>query len=92
MTVMPTNMIMSRVIPHGVESMMFSIGHSIINLNLFTLRSFMGVVINECFVHVTKEEFDNFYVLEIISLTGALIPFIYMRFLIPKTHEVEELE
>jgi hypothetical protein len=42
---------------------MFSFAHTIINLNMFTLRTLMGVVINDNFVHVTKDDFSKFYLL-----------------------------
>jgi hypothetical protein len=63
MTIMPSNIIMSQVIPPGVEATMFAIAHVIINLNQFTLRQVIGVLINDNFVFVTKENMDNFYVL-----------------------------
>ena len=47
MTALPSNMIMSRVIPHGVEAVMFSLAHTIMNLNMFQLRTMMGVLINK---------------------------------------------
>ena len=83
MTMMPCNIIMSKTIPLGVEATMFSFAHTIMNLNLFTLRSLMGVLINDNFVHVTKEDFSNFYVLQVIALLGALVPFTYIYFMIP---------
>lgn len=76
-------MIMSRVIPHGVEAVMFSLSHTIMNLNMFQLRTMMGVLINNNFVHVTKENMDNFYILELIGLCGTFIPLLYMHKLIP---------
>ena len=92
MTALPSNMIMSRVIPHGVEAVMFSLAHTIMNLNMFQLRTMMGVIINDHFVHVTKENFAHFYILEVIGIIGTCIPFFYMHKLIPTQKEVEELE
>lgn len=43
---MPAHIIVSKLIPGGVESTMMAVSHTIINLNAFTLRSFMGVWIN----------------------------------------------
>jgi hypothetical protein len=63
MTMLPSNIIMSQVIPPGVEATMFAIAHVIINLNQFTLRALVGVFINDNFVFVTKENMENFYVL-----------------------------
>ena len=83
MTMMPCNIIMSKTIPFGVEATMFSFAHTIINLNLFTLRTLMGVLINDNFVHVTKDDFSNFYILQIIALIGAIIPFTYIYCMIP---------
>ena len=83
MTLMPSNIIFSQVIPPGVEATMFAVAHTVINLNVFTLRALVGVFINDNFVFVTKENMDNFYVLQIISLCGTLIPFLYIHVMIP---------
>lgn len=92
MTMMPCNIIMSKTIPFGVEATMFSFAHTIINLNLFTLRTLMGVLINDNFVHVTKDDFSNFYILQIIALIGAIIPFTYIYCMIPTQDQVKKLE
>ena len=62
---------------------MYAVAHTIINLNMFTLRALVGVIINDNFVFVTKENMENFYVLEIIALCGTFIPFLYIHLLIP---------
>ena len=71
---------------------MFSFAHTIINLNMFTLRTLMGVVINDNFVHVTKDDFSKFYLLQVVALVGACIPFLYIYCMIPTLEEVKELE
>lgn len=90
LTGLPTNIIMSQVIAPGVEATMFAVAHTIMNLNMFTLRALVGVFINDNFVFVTKENMENFYVLQIIALCGTLIPFFYIHLLIPTQKDVRE--
>jgi hypothetical protein len=92
MTMMPCNIIMTKTIPIGVEATMFALAHTIISLNMYTLRALMGVIINDNFIHVTKEDFSNFYMLLIIALVGSLIPFLYIHCMIPTLKEVDDLE
>lgn len=60
---LPVNIIISQVVFPGIEASMFAVAHTIIAMNMFTLRALVGVYINDNFVFVTKENMQNFYVL-----------------------------
>jgi hypothetical protein len=47
LTILPSQIIMSKLIPPGVEASMMSFSATIISLNQFTIRNIMGIYIND---------------------------------------------
>lgn len=58
-TSVPSNIIISTVVPKGIEASMLSLTSTIITLNLYTIKSLIGVVVNKLFTHVTNENLEN---------------------------------
>ena len=79
----PSFILISKMVPVGVESSMMSLSVTIILMNQFFLRSVVGLAINGAFIHVTKQNMDNYLYLKIICAVSALLPFSYMFNLIP---------
>ena len=88
----PSFIIVSKVVPTGVESSMMSLSITIIYLNQFFLRSAIGLLINSTFVHVTKQNTDNYLYLKVICATSSLLPLLYMFRLIPTLKEAQLLQ
>ena len=79
-----------KVIPKGVESTMQTFTGVIHGLNMHMVRAQIGILINNKFVHVTKENVGSYPTLTIIELVCAFIPFVYIKCLIPTIDSVEE--
>ena len=82
--------IVSKLVPPGIESTMYSLSVTFIVLNLFVLRAIMGILINHYFVKVTKEniglssgEDDRYIWLKLIAILTPFIPFLFMFRLLP---------
>ena len=88
MALVPSFIIMGKIIPPGVEGTMISLTATIININQFLLRQAIGSFINDIFVHVTTENLGNYYILMIIMLIGKFYPLIFLFQLVPKYDEV----
>lgn len=63
LTMMPSFILLARVIPPGFESTMMAISAAIIQFNISTLRNLIGVLLNYLFVGVSKDNFKGFYIL-----------------------------
>lgn len=88
----PTLILMSKVIPPGIEGTMFSLTATLANLSHFILRNFVGTVINDLFVGVTKEKIDKFWILMVIQLLSKFYPLFLINRLVPTNAEVNELQ
>jgi len=85
--------IVSKLTPPGIESTMYSLAVTIIVMNQFVFRIIMGVIINKCFVHVTKENIQTQYIyLKFVTVLTPFIPLIYMWYLIPTSKEVNDVQ
>ncbi len=59
LTSIPCNIIVSLVTPDGIEASMLSVTSTIITLNLYTVKSLVGVLVNKLFTHVNNENLEN---------------------------------
>lgn len=89
--------IVSKLVPPGIESTMYSLSVTFIVLNLFVLRAIMGIVINHYFIKVDKENLDGIgedrYVwLKLIAIFTPFIPFLFMFKMLPTLKETNELQ
>jgi hypothetical protein len=80
---MPSFILLARVIPPGFESTMMAISAAIIQFNISTLRNLIGVLLNYLFVGVSKDDFSDFYILITMQLVGSLLPLLYIERLVP---------
>ena len=87
----PSFIIMAKIIKPGVEGIMISLTMTIINLNQFTLRTLLGTFINDQFVGVDNESIDRIWILIIIELGFKLIPFFYIYCLVPTNESVQQV-
>ena len=59
LTSVPSNIIVSLIVPEGIEASMLSLTSTIITLNLYTIKSLVCVIVNKLFTHVTNENLEN---------------------------------
>ena len=87
----PSFVLVSKMIPPGIESTMMSLSTSIIILNQFLLRQLMGLIINDTFIHVTKKNMDNYIWLKVVCIVTSCIPLTYMWRMVPTLRQSQEL-
>lgn len=87
----PSVVLLMKVIPKGTEATMQAVSSSIHSLNMHLVRSQLGIQINSSFVNVTKENIGNYPMLTIIECACALIPLTYIYLLIPTIAETEKV-
>lgn len=92
LTVIPSFILMSKVIPPGIEGTMFSLTVTLIALSNFVIRNLFGTIINDLFVKVTKENLDDFWILMTIQLVSKFYPLLIINCLVPTNKEVDELQ
>lgn len=52
----------------------------------------MGIIINNNFIHVTKETMDRYIWLKVIGIVTPFIPFLFMFKLLPTVKETNDLQ
>lgn len=82
----------SKMIPPGIESTMYSLSITVVVLNQFIIRAMMGVWVNDEFVGVRKGHMENFIYLKMICIVTSCIPLTYMFHMIPTLEETDELQ
>lgn len=92
LTLIPSFVIMAKVIPAGVEGTMVSLFTTIINLNQFTIKSVSGTFINDRFVGLDTSNIDKYWILAIIETVFKVFPIFYIYLLVPKNDEVSDLQ
>jgi hypothetical protein len=50
---------------------------------MFSLKNWIGILLNDLFVNVTKKNLNNFYILIFFTLFGSFIPFLFIKKMIP---------
>lgn len=89
LTIMPSYIIMAKIIPKGIEGTLMAFSSTIVALNQFTIRAILGVIINDSFVNVTTSNLNDYYILTIIALCGSFIPFTYILCMVPRRHQTD---
>ena len=91
-TFFPSIIIVNKCTPPGIESTMYSLSLTVILMNQFIIRSWMGVLVNDYFVFVTKAHMENYPYLKVVAIIAALLPFSYMWYLVPTLKETDDLK
>lgn len=89
--------IVSKLVPPGIESTMYSLSVTFIVMNLFVLRAIMGILINHYFIKVDKENLrgvgeDRYIWLKVIAIFTPFIPFLFMFRMLPTLKQTNELQ
>ena len=88
----PAMIIISKSIPPGIESTMYSLSLTILSLNGFILRSALGVIINDNFIFVSNAHMENFAYLKVIQIVTSMLPLLYMWKFVPTLKETDDLQ
>lgn len=90
LTMMPNHIIISKLIPNGIESTMMAFSSTIIKLNAHVIRNLLGVFINDNFVGVTNKTLTRYKYLCLISFVLSIFPLIIIKILMPSNKEIDE--
>ena len=90
LVIIPSYIIMAKLIPKGVESSMMSLNTSIVAISQFAIRAWLGVLINDSFVNVTKENMKNYKYLCLIAALLAIVPLFFIWIMTPTIKECED--
>ena len=86
-----SRIITAKIVPAGIEGTLMSLSGTLVQLGYMTIRNLLGVLINNTFVHITRDSITNYYVLVFIKLFGAFIPLTFMMKFLPTNKEVQDL-
>ena len=87
---LPSFIIMAKLIPPGVESSMMSFTTTIIALNQFIIRNMLAVAINNNFVFVTKKNMKAYSELCLIAFVMSFIPMLFLYCMTPTIKECDD--
>ena len=70
-----------------------SLSRTLVRLNQFSLRNYMGILANHLFAQVTNADIaSRYYELSLIHLIGTLIPMLFVYCMIPSNQEIKEAQ
>lgn len=92
LTMIPSFIIMAKIIKPGIEGIMISLSMTIINLNQFVMRNALGTFVNDHFVGITNATIDQYWILALIELIFKILPFFYIYCLVPSNDSINELQ
>jgi hypothetical protein len=80
----------AKITPPSIEATCFAFLTGTLNFVNGVLQPLVGTKINDAFVGVSSENFDNFYVLQMIALGTSLIPFAFL-WMIPLKDQIKKI-
>ena len=80
---------MAKICPKHVEATCFAALTGLVAMR-DTIRAWVGTLVNDAFVGVTKDDLSKFWLLASIGFAMSFIPLIFLR-LIPTKQEVDNL-
>ena len=83
LTMMPGMIILTKLIPKGIEATMLALSSTIITLNQFTIRAQIGLLINATTVDVTTDNLEDFATLAWVEFLCAFIPLTFIYRMVP---------
>lgn len=87
---MPVLVLFAKITPPNIEATVFALFTGIFNLSAIVISPNMGIIVNKLFVGVTLDNLSEYYKLVFIQLMLSFIP-IFLQFLIPMKHEIDEI-
>lgn len=85
---LPGTILLAKMIPKGVESTLKAVSGTIMGLDS-TIRSQIGLAINDKYVHVTKHNIKDYPCLARIEAFASLLPFLFIYCLVPTMEETD---
>ena len=89
LVILPFTVLMAKICPKRIEATSFAVLAGIANLR-YTLQAWIGSLINEWFVGVTKDDLSKFWVLITINFVCSFLPLFFL-WLVPTKQQVNEL-
>lgn len=86
-----SRIICARLIPPGVEGTMMAFSTTIIGIDMFAIRLVMGLILNQLFVGMNKDNMEEKYrYLTMFKFVGACLPILFIYRLVPTNAEVSK--
>lgn len=90
---MPTYIIFTKLVPIGIEGTIMCTYTTFVGLCNGMFKEYLGVFINNHFIHVTKENMDNFVWLKVCTMCCNFIPLYFIGCgMIPTLSESNKLQ
>lgn len=87
---MPVLVLFAKITPPNIEATVFALFTGLFNLSAIVISPNMGIIVNKLFIGVTLDNLSEYYKLVFIQLMLSFIP-IFLQFLIPMKHEIDEI-
>ena len=87
--VLPFSVLFAKICPKHVEATCFAALTGVVSMRE-TIRAWVGTLVNDAFVGVTKDDLSKFWLLASIGFAMSFIPLLFLK-LIPTKQEVEDL-
>ena len=78
LVLLPMATMFTKICPKGIEATCYALLVSIANFRGI-IRSFIGTLINDAFLHVTKADLSDYWKMSVITSACVLIPIIFIK-------------
>ena len=80
MAFMPMVVLYAKIIPSNIEATLFALFTGVSNAGGI-IANLEGEFINELYIHVSKDNLDNYWILKVISFVTSMFPLFFLYFL-----------
>ena len=87
---LPMSVLFAKITPRYIEATCFAVLAGVSNFR-GTARGWIGALINDSFVHVSKEDLSNYWILVVIQFICGFLPLLVL-WLIPTRAQVDSLQ
>ena len=90
LVVLPMCVLFTKITPKNIEATCFAMLAGLHNIKN-SIRGYIGSSINDNFIHVTRENMDDFWKLKVISIICSCAPLLFIM-LLPTNKQIEECQ
>jgi hypothetical protein len=87
---LPMSVLFAKITPRNIEATCFALLAGISNFR-GTARGWVGSLINDRYVHVTKDDLSRYWVLLVIQCACGFLPLLFL-WLIPTRAQIDALQ
>jgi hypothetical protein len=82
---MPLMVVYTKMVPRNIEATCFALFTSASNLG-HVLSGLIGTAVNVMYIGVSKDNLDDYYILNIIQYSCSLMPLFFLYYVPTKRH------